>query len=135
MPAVLAARTTFGLPYFWSRMAVQASPGRIVYRSRRRWPGPAGARCDLEVQTGEPMTAGPLDEFLTARFRLYSVFAGRLVCAEAEHPPWPLHRGRVTALDQDLVQAAGFQAPEGEPLVHTTPGVSVRIGIWRPVGT
>jgi uncharacterized protein YqjF (DUF2071 family) len=135
LPAVLTARTTFGLPYFWSRMAVQASPGRLVYRSRRRWPGPQGARCEADIDVGGPIEAGPLDEFLTARFRLYSVFAGRLVSAAAEHPPWPLRRGRVTALDQDLVQAAGFPAPEGEPLVHTTPGVSVRIGTWRAVRT
>ena len=136
MPAVLAARTGYGLPYFWSAMAVRAAQGTLAYRSRRRWPGPVGARCDAEVRVGEPLAGvEPLDEFLTARFRLYSRLAGRLVTAEAEHPPWPLHRGRVTALDQDLVQAAGLPAPAGEPLVHTTPGVTVRIGRWHAAGT
>jgi uncharacterized protein YqjF (DUF2071 family) len=136
MPAVLAARAGYGLPYFWSSMAVRAAPGMLAYRSRRRWPGPAGGRCDAEVRVGEPLAeVGPLDEFLTARFRLYSRFAGRLVTAEAEHPPWPLHRGRVTALDQDLVQAAGLPAPAGEPLVHVSPGVTVRIGRWHAAGT
>ncbi|OLB66170.1 MAG: hypothetical protein AUI10_03405 [Actinobacteria bacterium 13_2_20CM_2_72_6] len=109
--------------------------GTLAYRSRRRWPGPVGAYCDADVEVGGPMPTGPLDEFLTARFRLYSRFAGRLVTAEAGHPPWPLHRGRVTALDQNLVQAAGLPAPTEEPLVHTTPGVSVRIGRWHVAGT
>jgi uncharacterized protein YqjF (DUF2071 family) len=136
MPAVLAARAGYGLPYHWSRMAVRAAPGRLTYRSLRRWPGPVGARCDAEVSVGDPLPeVGPLDEFLTARFRLYSRFAGRLVTAEAEHPPWPLHRGRVTGLDQDLVQAAGLPAPAGEPLVHVSPGVTVRVGLWRVAGT
>jgi uncharacterized protein YqjF (DUF2071 family) len=135
MPPVLTARTTYGLPYYWSRMAVRVGAGTVTYRSRRRWPGPVGAYCDADVEVGEPLPAGPLDEFLTARFRLYSRFLGRLVSAEAEHPPWPLHRGRVTALDQNLVQAGGLPAPVGEPLVHTTPGVSVRIGLWQAAGT
>jgi uncharacterized protein YqjF (DUF2071 family) len=135
LPPVLTARATYGLPYFWSRMAVRVGPGTLAYRSRRRWPGPVGAYCDADVEVGGPMPTGPLDEFLTARFRLYSRFAGRLVTAEAGHPPWPLHRGRVTALDQNLVQAAGLPAPTEEPLVHTTPGVSVRIGRWHVAGT
>ena len=73
-----------------------------------------------------------LDHFLTARFRLYSVLAGRLVAADADHPPWPLFRAALPDLRQDLVQAGGLPAPDGEPLLHASPGVRVRIGMWRP---
>jgi len=136
LPAVLAGRAGYGLPYCWSAMAVQPSPGRLRYRCRRRWPGPAGARCDAEVQLGTPFAddeLGPLDHFLTARFRLYSVLAGRLVAADAEHPPWSLVRARLDSLEEDLVRAAGLPPPSGEPLLHASSGVQVRIGLWHPV--
>ena len=135
---VLAGRTGYGLPYCWSSMDVSLSGRELSYRSSRRWPGPAGARCDAVVAAGpayDEADLGPLDHFLTARFRLYSVLAGRLVAADAEHPPWPLHRGRLVRLEQDVLEAAGLPTPTGEALVHTSPGVAVRIGLWHPVRT
>jgi uncharacterized protein YqjF (DUF2071 family) len=85
------------------------------------------------VARGGAVVPGPLEYFLTYRFRLFSVLGGRLVSALAAHPPWPLHGGRVEALDESVVTASGLAAPTGEPLVHTSPGVSVRIGGWRKV--
>jgi uncharacterized protein len=136
--AVLAARTGYALPYFWSRMSVVASAGgdRLRYRARRRWPGPAGARCDADVEFGatfEPAELGPLDHFLTARFRLWNVPAGRLAVAAAEHPPWTLRRATLVDLDQGLLQAAGLPPPDGPPVVHAADGVRVRIGAWHRV--
>jgi uncharacterized protein len=137
LPAVAGGRIGYGLPYCWSGMSVECAGGRHVYRCRRRWPGPTGARCDVTVRTGARLTESdlrPLDHFLTARYRLYSRLAGRLVAADAEHGPWPLHAARVTRLDQDLTRAAGLPAPDHDPLAHASPGVTVRIGVWRPVG-
>ncbi|HEX6501515.1 MAG TPA: DUF2071 domain-containing protein [Micromonosporaceae bacterium] len=137
LPAVLAARAGFGLPYQWSDMTVRVTPDVGVYRSRRRGPGPA-ARCDATVRWGaylDETRLHPLDHFLTARFRLYSVLAGRLVAANAAHKRWALRRGELTYLRQDVVQASGLPAPQGDPLVHTSPGVRVRIGMWHPVLT
>jgi uncharacterized protein YqjF (DUF2071 family) len=135
LPAVVAARTTYGLPYFWSDMAVRASGREILYWSRRRWPGPAGTTCDARVEVGRPYDEadlGDLDHFLTARHRLYSVLLGRLVCAEAEHGPWPLYQARLHSLDQTLTSAAGLPDPVDVPLVHASSGVRVRIGMWHP---
>jgi uncharacterized protein YqjF (DUF2071 family) len=136
LPPVLAARTTYGLPYFWSSMSARRAGDQVIYRARRRWPGPTGARCDARVEFGEAL-AGPelttLDHFLTARYRLYSTLAGRLIAADAEHPPWPLRRVAVRELRQDLVQAAGLPAPDHDPVLHASDGVEVRIGLWRPV--
>jgi uncharacterized protein YqjF (DUF2071 family) len=135
LPATVGGRVGYGLPYRWSDMSIQITGTSLAYRSRRRRPGPAaGARCHVAVRTG-PALAGPeltpLDHFLTARYRLYSRVAGRLVAADAEHGPWPLHRAHLTHLDQDLVEAAGLPAPDHEPLVHASPGVTVRIGRWH----
>ena len=134
LPAVLAARAGYWLPYFWSNMAVELTNDRIIYRCRRRWPGPTGARGDAEVVTGPPLAESEYDElahFLTARYRLFSVVAGRLVAAEAEHPAWPLHRAELAYLDQTLLHSAHLPSPTGEPLIHMSPGVPVRIGMWH----
>jgi uncharacterized protein YqjF (DUF2071 family) len=71
---------------------------------------------------------GAVDHFLTARWMLFSVWGGRMLRARVEHPPWPLHRGEVLEIDDDLVRAAGLPQPVGAPLVHCSPGVDVRIG-------
>ncbi|MDQ4038841.1 MAG: DUF2071 domain-containing protein, partial [Actinomycetota bacterium] len=134
LPVVLGARVGYGLPYFWSVMTVRREGARLKYRSRRRFPGPTGARTDMELEVGNAIDAGQLDEltnFLTARHRLYSIFFGRLAGANAQHPPWPLHHARAVRVDEDLIQAAGLPPPETEPLVHASPGVAVRIGMWK----
>jgi uncharacterized protein YqjF (DUF2071 family) len=133
LPAVLTARASYRLPYYWSGLTARASGDRFSYRCRRRWPA-GGARCDAEVAMGPPLAEAERDElahFLTARYRLFTVIAGRLAVAEAEHGPWPLHRARVLHLDQDLLQRGGLPAPAGAPLAHTSPGVQVRIGMWH----
>jgi uncharacterized protein len=136
LPAVLAGRTTYGLPYFWSSMSVRRADEQVIYRARRRWPGSGDARCDARVELGEAWgerELTTLDHFLTARYRLYSTLAGRLVAADAAHPPWRLRRVAVRQLRQDLVQAAGLPAPDHEPLLHASDGTQARIGAWRPV--
>lgn len=134
LPAVLAARAGYALPYFWSDMTIRVDGDRITYRCRRRWPGPSGARCDVESRLGPRLVDSERDElvhFLTARHRLFTVIVGRLMAAEAEHPPWPLHRVELLRLDQDLLIAAGLPAPTDAPLTHASPGVPVRVGLWH----
>jgi uncharacterized protein len=133
LPTVLAARVGYRLPYFWSDVSVRVTGGQLGYRCRRRRPG-RGARCDAEVAMGVPLTEAECDEaalFLTARYRLFTMVAGRLAVAEAEHPPWPLRRAKVPDLDQNLLQRTGLPAPTGDPLAHACPAVPVRIGVWH----
>ncbi|WP_432870516.1 YqjF family protein [Microbispora rosea] len=136
LPAVLGARATYRLPYYWSDMSVTGEGARRRYRCRRRWPGPAGARCDADVDLGAAMTEAERDglaDFLVERYRLFTVVAGRLATAEVEHPRWPLHRARLAGLEQGLLEAAGLPAPGHDPLVYASPGVPVRIGMPHPV--
>ena len=132
--AVVAARVAYGLPYFWAAMSVQRDGDRVCYRSRRHRPGRGVAGCQAHVEVGTPYDQGELgalDHFLTARFRLYTLIAGRNAAADAEHPPWPLARARLLDLKDDLIVAAGLPRPDQAPLVHFSPGVRVRIGRWR----
>jgi uncharacterized protein YqjF (DUF2071 family) len=109
----------------------EAGLDEISYACRRRWPGPRGAVCRVRVRVGDPYRAGELgdrDHFLTARWILFSIHGSRHRFARAQHRPWPLYRAEALAVDDRLVPAAGLPPPQGEPLVHYSPGVDVRIG-------
>lgn len=69
--AVLVARSTYRLPYFWSHMQLERIGGSIRYECRRLWPGPRGAKSRVAVDIGEsfdPSELSELDHFLTARW-------------------------------------------------------------------
>ena len=134
--AVAVARASYQLPYYWSSMRLTGQAGptgdlQIAYSCQRRLPGPRTATSQVRVRIGtpyEPAELGDQDHFLTARWVLFSVLAGRQFFARAEHPPWPLHRAEALTADDSLITAAGLPAPRGEPLAHYSPGVDVRIG-------
>jgi uncharacterized protein len=129
--AVAVARTTFGLPYFWSRMRIAERGDRIAYGCQRVWPGPRPPASRVRIERGERYSTDGLDErdhFLTARWMLFSVLRSRHLFARACHRPWPLHRARVIRCEDGLLTAAGLPVPQGEPLAHYSPGVDVAIG-------
>jgi uncharacterized protein len=137
--AVVVARTTYRLPYFWADMSVTGDDAAISYTSRRlAATGRAtGAASRVAIEIGPAYAPDELterDHFLTARWVLFSV-AGRSGHrqrhARAEHAPWPLHHAVVRAVDDELVAAAGLPRPTTPPLVHYSPGVDVRIGAPR----
>jgi hypothetical protein len=125
--AIVAARATLGLPYFWSRMRLGRRGDVVRYRSTRRWPGPTPAHNDVEVEVG-PRIAEPsaFENYLTARFALFSP---KLLRVPAHHPPWPLHAATVRRVDTGLLAAAGLPDPPGRPVAHYSDGVQVRIGL------
>jgi uncharacterized protein YqjF (DUF2071 family) len=149
--AVLTARSWYRLPYFWSHMRLhriprptQAAPARdgadesgaiLSYECRRRWPGPlATSRVAVEVgERFDPSELHELDHFLTARWALFSAPRKGISFARAEHAPWPLHRARVLHLDDELVPASGLAPPQGDPIVHWSPRLEVRVGWPRAI--
>jgi uncharacterized protein len=134
LAAAVGGRATYWLPYFWSDMSVCAEGGHRRYRCHRRWPGPDEVRCDVDVAVGAALAEDEYDEpahFLTARYRLFTMVAGRLAAAETEHPAWPLQHAELISLDQNVLQAAGLPAPDSAPTLHASPGVSVRVGMWN----
>ena len=129
--AVVTARGTYRLPYFWADMSVERAGVRFTYATRRRWPGPRGASSTVVVTVGEPYAAEeltPLDHFLSARWTLFAPAPGGLRLARADHSPWPLRRARLLRCDDELLPAAGLPPPSGDPIVQWSPGVRVRIG-------
>ncbi len=132
LAAVVTARTTYRLPYFWSKMAATQTGATWRYECRRRWPDPTPARSLVEIRVGAPFAPhelGDLDHWLTARWTLFSRFPRSVWRARADHPPWGLRRGEVTELDDQLVRAAGLPAGTSAPLVHHSEGTEVRISL------
>jgi hypothetical protein len=134
LPAVVTARTSYRLPYFWSRMGLQQDPATDTYRytCARRWPGRRRARSMVHVRLREDYAAHELtefDHFLTARWRLYSPHPGGLRYVLAAHAPWQLRRAEVLEVGDELLGAAGLAPPQGDPIVHWSPGTEVRIGL------
>jgi len=130
--AVVGGRA-LNLRYCWSRMRLGRRGDVVRYRSTRRWPAD-GARNDVEVEAGDPFAPdelSELDHYLTARFRLWTTWNGRPVRMQAHHAPWPLRRATVRRIDTTLLTAAGLPAPDGDPVVHFSDGVEVRIGAPR----
>lgn len=132
--AVIGARTLYHLPYFWARMRVTVEDRTVRYRSRRTWPHASHPTADIVVQPGEryqPEELGERDHFLTARYRLYTLFRDRLGLAQIEHEPWSLARATVLELHETLVESTGLPPPKGEALVHYCAELNVKIGSFR----
>lgn len=128
LPAVVA-RTTYLLPYCWGSARHHRDGDTLNTRVSRRWPSRASTLISISIgnvieQPDETAV------FLSARWGLYSKgFRGSLRYAPVDHEKWPLYSARLLELDDSLVTAAGLSAPQGEPHVMFSPGVSVRVGL------
>jgi len=127
LAAVLAARASFALPYFWSRTRMQQEGRLLGYDSQRHGGGPSSM---LRSRRGAPITSGPLADFLTARWGMFTRLRGKTVWVPNEHEPWKLHSAELLDLDDELVAAAGLPGIAGRrpDSVLYSPGVTTRFG-------
>jgi uncharacterized protein YqjF (DUF2071 family) len=133
LPAMVVARAAFRLPYMWSTLSANVVRGRVRYRGRRRY-GNGPASYDIEIEPTSRLEEGDVsvfDNFLTARWVLFTFYGTHPASVSAEHAPWPLWRANPIRVEQNLLAAAGLPPPGGEPVLHFSPGVSTRISIPR----
>jgi uncharacterized protein len=131
LPAVWAARIGYRLPYFHAEMRVRGdSP--IHYTCRRR-----RLRTEAEfegyyrpVGAAAPALPGTLAHFLTERYCLYTLAAGRVYRAVIHHAPWPLQRAEADITKNTMAQAAGITLPGAAP--HLLFSRQLRVLIWLP---
>ncbi|MDQ4097591.1 MAG: DUF2071 domain-containing protein [Actinomycetota bacterium] len=128
LATVVGASATYGVPYRWAEMTVEEGE-TIRYRSRRRIGEPVGH--DIRVRMGRPCQPSALDDWLTGRWRAWTTIAGVLASIPVEHAPWPLWDATVVDFEESLLDSVGLPKPEEPPLVHYSPGVSVRLGAPR----
>jgi uncharacterized protein len=127
LAAVLAARASFALPYFWSRTRMQREGRLFGYDSQRHGGGPTSM---VRSRMGPPITTGPLADFLTARWGMFTRLRGKTVWVPNEHEPWKLHAAELLDLDDELIAAAGLPGLAGRrpDSVLYSPGVTTRFG-------
>ncbi len=127
--AVRVARATFHLPYYDALMQVERRGDEIDYQSMRVHAGaPAAVFSARYAPKGEVFRAetGSLDEWLTARYCLYTVDPrGRLWRGEIDHSIWPLQQADVEINSNSIAIAAGFSLPDMEPLAHFSQALGV----------
>jgi uncharacterized protein len=126
IPIVLGANAALGVPYRAARMSVDQADV-VTYDSARRR---GNARHHIVVRPDRAANdaMSERDAALVGRWRAYSRHLRRLLCIPVEHQPWPIHDATLVELDENLVRAAGLPAPAGDPVVHYSPGVDVRLG-------
>jgi uncharacterized protein len=126
--AVLGARLTYGLPYYWATMQVRTTTRQRVHYTSAR----AGAMAAMTLGIGETLARpDDLALFLTERYRLYTRFRGYLAMAPVEHEPWPLHRATLVSLKETVRWSAHLPGETAPALVHYSPGAHVRVGALR----
>lgn len=131
---VAVARTTYRLPYTFSKMSIERAGDTITYQARRRWPDAKGATSRVTLRIGEPSySPSELDIFLSARWRLYTMLGSTLTSARVDHEPWPLRQAALIDFHDELVQAAGYPAHDRFPHVMFSDGVDVRVDRPRRV--
>jgi uncharacterized protein YqjF (DUF2071 family) len=130
LAAVVTARVSYRLPYFWSRMQIEQHGDEIAYECRRMTFGRT-VTSRVRVRILDPLDRDRLDardHFLTARWLLFNSRHEPSRFARACHEPWPLHAAEVLHIDDRLVETAGLPRPDGDPIAHYSNGVDVRIG-------
>ena len=128
---VAAGRSIFGVPYRWARMGYRQNGDRRTYTSTVRWRGIA-ASSSIEVRVGDPLTCGPLEHFLTARWGAHTVRAGRTWYVPNEHAVWVLRRAElIDFTDDGLFASVGLGHLGNRPPDHVvySDGVAARFGL------
>jgi len=127
-PAVVAARTGWGLPYFHARMEMTRTGDEIEYQTRRT---SGGAAHQVRYRIGETLGPSPpdtLEHFLIERYLLFVERGGALLSGQVHHVPYPVQRAEVLAVQDELIAAAGLPRVSQPPaFAHYSPGVDVEV--------
>jgi uncharacterized protein YqjF (DUF2071 family) len=128
--AVYAARLTYHLPYYSANIRLEREDGVIRYESRRTHRNAPPATFRAQWRGGEPLPEsrlGSLEHFLTERYSLYAEHRGRILRGRIHHPPWPLRRARLDALESTMIEALGLPTPDGDPRLHHADEIAVEV--------
>ncbi len=138
--AVMVARAAFHLPYYWANMSMRSgdTPGlaREIRYSSRRLLAPHPAQFRARYRGLGAMAQGPLEQFLTARYALYTTDRrGTLLRGDIHHLPWPLERAEAEFELNQLPAAHGFTLPDRSPVLHYSRELLVYVWALSPAET
>lgn len=131
--AVAVARAAFFLPYYNARFTIARKGDTIRYAARRTHAGAAPVALAVAYRPTGPAAAacrGTLEDWLTARYCLYSVSPrGRLYRGEIHHAPWPLRPAEAEITRNTMASGQGIALPDTPPLLHYAPRLDILA--WR----
>ncbi|HXM36562.1 MAG TPA: DUF2071 domain-containing protein [Pyrinomonadaceae bacterium] len=135
--AVLGARSFFHLPYYNADIELKQEADAIDYSLLRR--GEPAAKFHGRWTIGEALPVSRLSQpdslefFLTERYCLYSVHAGKLYRGRIHHQPWPLRKAALWSFSSTMIEAHGLGTPSEAPLLHYAEELTVDIWALRRV--
>lgn len=118
LAAVWAARAAYRLPYFHARMSAEPDGDGIRYDSRRHRMRAEFRGRYRPVSDVRLREKGSVEHWLSERYCLYTVHAGRVFRAEIHHRPWPLQDAEAEIETNGVAGAAGIILPRSAPLLH-----------------
>lgn len=128
LPAVMAARAFYHLPYFNADIDLEQHTNRIDYALKRADRPPARFEGSWKFGDTVPFShPGSLEFFLTERYCLYAEDDGQLYRARIHHPPWPLQKATMNSYQSTMIEALGLPSPEGEPVLNYAEEIDVDI--------
>jgi hypothetical protein len=136
--SVLGARLFHHLPYYYARISLDRTDGRVRFRSRRRHPGARPAHYEGTYWPTDgpfPAPEDPFGEFLVERYRFYTEAQdGSMRYTDVEHDPWTLYPADAEIGSNTLLSAHGFARPEADPTYYYSPGLDVVASRSRRAG-
>ncbi len=132
LAAVWTARALYRLPYFHAQMNTAQDADSIAYVSQRLENPAAEIRGRYRpVGPIQLRPRGTLENWLTERYCLYTVWGGRVYRGEIHHAQWPLQDAEAEIEKNTMASAAGIALPNTAPLLHFAKKLDVLI--W-PLG-
>jgi len=117
--AVKAARTFYRLPYRFARMMTRKENDQVFYSCSRRERSSAEFHARYwPISSVRRRPKGTLEHWLSERYRLYTVSAGKLFHADIHHVPWPLQDAKAEIATNTMALTAGIHLPDQQPLLH-----------------
>jgi len=134
--AVRAARYSYRLPYFRSRISMSEREKETSFSGMRVSDDGPGASFQARYgPEGErlPQRPGSLERWLTERYCLYTLDEDELLYrGEIHHPPWPLQQASAEIDLNTMARPYGIVL-EDEPLLHFSARQDVALWPIRPI--
>ena len=128
MPAVMAARSFYHLPYYNADIDLEQRGNVIDYSCQRTDDPPAQFKASWSIGETVPCShPDSLDFFLTERYCLYAEDDGQLYRARIFHQPWPLQTATINSWRSTMIEALGVKTREGEPVLNYAEEIDVDI--------
>jgi uncharacterized protein len=124
--AVWGARAAYHLPYFYARMKVSQQDGWIRYDCFRSQDTKFQGRY-RPLRGVQLREQGTVEQWLTERYCLYTVFSEGVYRAEIHHEQWPLQDAEAEISMNTMALASGIRLPDVPLLLHFSKKLEVFI--------